>query len=131
MIEVGQHTVDQLAPTWIRRGCALGEEAQQITGLLDRLRPVRSGSGREQILKLGLTRVQRGLISLDFGLQPSKLGCLLGRHPAVRVEASRLIKHGPIPPYPPRGRHLVPKLARPAVGPAFWPIAGSVQRTKE
>src|SRR3954453_19203251 len=31
MIEVGHHAVDQLAPAWIDRSCALGEEAQQVT----------------------------------------------------------------------------------------------------
>src|SRR5436853_523291 len=41
MIEVGHDAVDQLTPAGIRRRWTLGEEAQKIAGLLDRLRPTR------------------------------------------------------------------------------------------
>jgi len=52
----------------------LGEEAQQIACLLDRFRPIRSGSSREQILEFRLSRVQRRLVSFDLGSQPPKVG---------------------------------------------------------
>jgi len=74
----------------------LGEEAQQIASLLDCLRPVRGRSGREKILEFRLSRVQRRLIRLDLGSQAAQLGCLLGCRAAMRVEAGRVIHHGPI-----------------------------------
>src|SRR5215207_2795098 len=101
MIEVGHHAVDQLTPARIARRCTLGEEAQQIAGFLDRLGPIRGRSGREQILEFRLSRVQRRLIRFDLGSQPSKVGCLLGRHPTVCVEAGGVVNHGPVSPYPP------------------------------
>src|SRR4051812_19826722 len=126
MIEVGHHAVDQLAPAWIDRSRTLGEEAQQIACFLDCLRPIRSRSGREQIFEFRLSRVQRRLLRFDLGSQPAQLGCLLGCHAAMRVEAGRVIHHGPIS----RVRRLVVltfKLAQSAARPASWPAVRSVR----
>ena len=126
MIEVGHHAVNQLTPAWIGRSCTLGEEAQQIACFLDRRRPSRGRSGREQILEFPLSRVQRRLLRFDLGSQPAQLGGLLGRHPAVRVEAGRVIHHGPISRVH-RLLVLTFKLAQSAAGPASWPAVRSVR----
>src|SRR3954469_18071700 len=126
MIEVGHHAVNQLTPAWIGRSFTLGEEAQQVTSLLDRRRPSRGRSGREQICECRLSRVQRRLICFDLRSQPAQLGCLLGCHAAVRVEAGRVIRHGPIS----RVHRLVAgtfKRARSAAGPASWLAVRSVR----
>jgi hypothetical protein len=98
MIEVGQHPVDQPAPTQI--GCVQTprEQTQQIARLLDSLWPVGGGCGRKQVFEFCLSRVKRCLVGLDLGPQASKVGGFLGRHAAMRVKIGWLINHGEPPP---------------------------------
>ena len=93
MIEVGQDAVDELSTTQVACIQVLREESEQVACLLNRLVPITGGRGCQQVFEVRLSRSQRFLVSLDLGSEPSKVGCLLGRHAAMSIEIGRFIGH--------------------------------------
>src|SRR5829696_2366568 len=92
-LEILEHACDQRLPARVLGGRRLGEQPQQITRLLDRLRPGLGGRREEVLFELLPARSERRLVALDLDAPAPDLGRLLGRQAAMPVEIGRTVHH--------------------------------------
>jgi hypothetical protein len=97
-VEVLEHAVDDLAAARLAAGRGLGQDGDEIAGLLGNLAPAGGGRGDEQLLELAAALPQGRLIGLNIGETAADLGRPLLGQPAVLIEGDGLIDPGVFPP---------------------------------